>query len=122
MPSKTYSQRALTVTLNTDGPEVEVLWSGKSTLRDPSQFLLPILKEALHHTQSQRKRMRLDFREVQYMNSSTFTPVVRVLDEARRTGAKVSIIYSSEQKWQELSFTALEIFTTEDGRITIEGS
>jgi hypothetical protein len=63
----------------------------------------------------------LDFSRLEYMNSSTFTPVVKALDESRRLDVRVLLEYSLERKWQALSFSALRTFETLDGRITVRG-
>ncbi len=56
------------------------------------------------------------------MNSSTITPVIRLLHEAKRGGARVTILYKQTLRWQELSFSALTIFQTDDERIQIRGA
>ena len=63
----------------------------------------------------------MDFSDLEYMNSSTFTPVVKALDESRRLAVPVVLEYSLTRKWQALSFSALRTFETLDGRIKIIG-
>ena len=55
------------------------------------------------------------------MNSSTFTPIVKALDESRRLAVPVTLEYSLARKWQALSFSALRTFETLDGRIKVRG-
>ncbi|MFL5318895.1 MAG: STAS domain-containing protein, partial [Myxococcaceae bacterium] len=66
-----------------------------------------------------KRTLILDFSEIEYMNSSTFSPLVKMLDEAARRGVPVRVIYSQTQKWQALSFSALKAFETRDGKISI---
>jgi hypothetical protein len=66
--------------------------------------------------------MMLDFRGLSYMNSSTLTPIIKILERARVGDGRVTIAYSRSQKWQEVSFSALVIFQTKDGRIEIRGT
>jgi hypothetical protein len=63
----------------------------------------------------------MDFSGLDYMNSSTFTPVVKALDESRRLSVPVVLEYSLSRKWQSLSFSALRTFETLDGRIKVRG-
>ena len=63
----------------------------------------------------------MDFRELDYMNSSTITPIIKVLERAKNGKAQITILYKNSLKWQELNFTALEIFGTDDDRLKIKG-
>ena len=40
---------------------------------------------------------------------------------AKKNKQKIKILYKKALKWQDLSFSALTIFKTEDGQISIEG-
>ncbi|MEX1057714.1 MAG: hypothetical protein WED11_08275, partial [Natronospirillum sp.] len=95
--------------------------SGKSIIRDSMETLLPIFKASLEEAILADKRMILDFRLVSYMNSSSFAPVIKVLEKARIGKAHLAVIYNNNEKWQETSFSAMTIFKTPDGRITIDG-
>lgn len=95
--------------------------SGKSIIRDSMDTLLPIFKKALEDAASADKRLVLNFRSVSYMNSSSFAPVIKVLEKARTGKAQLSVLYDSNEKWQQTSFSAMTIFKTSDGRITIDG-
>ena len=64
----------------------------------------------------------MDFRKLEYMNSSTITPIIKVLDRAKRGKNHITVIYDKTLKWQELSFSAMEIFQTKDKRIEIKGA
>ena len=67
------------------------------------------------------EKLCLDFSALEYMNSSTFTPIVKTIDEARRAGVGIALEYSQAKKWQALSFSALRTFETADGRIAVLG-
>jgi len=121
MSSETFADRNLTLTVEDDGHVIRVEWTGKSTARDPGGFIAPILAKALKHSRTSGRPLVVDFVHIAYMNSSTITPIIRILDEAKRKGDKVTVLYKRSLKWQELSFSALEIFQTEDGRVTIRG-
>ena len=69
----------------------------------------------------QNKEIVLDFREIEYMNSSTITPIIKILERAKRGKSKITILYKGSLKWQQLIFSALEIFQTRDERVQIIG-
>jgi hypothetical protein len=98
-----------------------LVWRGRSEHREPGRFLLPIMEEALSRAREARVRLVLDFTRVEYMNSSTFTPIVKLLAQARRAAVPIALEYSLERKWQALSFSALRTFETKDGSIAVTG-
>ena len=121
MSLQTFQQNALTLELHDDEGEVRVAWLGRSTSREPGDFIVPVLSRAVELGRVQRKPVVLDFQAMTYMNSSTITPIIRLLGRALRTVNSVRVVYKKELKWQELSFTALEVFQTPDQRIEIRG-
>jgi hypothetical protein len=121
MTVETSVDRALTIEVKGDGDTINITWQGKSTARDPAQFILPILSRAIDQANSEQKPIVMDFRSLEYMNSSTVTPLIRVLDQAKKAGMRVTILYNKALRWQALNFTALEVFHTDDKRIEIRG-
>ena len=101
--------------------ELRLVWRGRSADREPGKFLLPVLGEAVEKCRRLGERLCLDFSALEYMNSSTFTPIVKTIDEARRAGVGIALEYSQAKKWQALSFSALRTFETLDGRIKVHG-
>jgi hypothetical protein len=118
---KQYAHGELTLELSRSPGELRVSWRGKSADREPGRFLMPVLTEALERARSEGLPLALDFSALEYMNSSTFTPVVKALDESRRLAVPVVLEYSLSRKWQALSFSALRTFETLDGRIKVRG-
>jgi hypothetical protein len=122
MASETFASHALTLTLSDDPAGVNLVWKGRSTARDPAEFLVPVLTKALDRATVLRCPLTLDFRAIEYFNSSTITPVVRLIEEAKRRGASLVIHYDRKLRWQELSFSALQVFHSGDSRIRIVGA
>ncbi len=116
---KHFVQGELTLELVETPNELRLTWRGKSADRDPSRFLVPVLSEALDAARAAGLPLVMDFSALEYMNSSTFTPVVKALDESRRLSVPVVLEYSIARKWQALSFSALRTFETLDGRIKV---
>jgi hypothetical protein len=118
---KRFVQGDLTLELSRVSGELRLAWQGKSAERDPSRFLVPVLAEAMETARVNGLPLVMDFSGLDYMNSSTFTPVVKALDESRRLSVPVVLEYSLSRKWQALSFSALRTFETLDGRIKVRG-
>ena len=100
---------------------IDVKWEGKSIDREPSKFISPILVKVLGMASALNKRITMDFQSLSYMNSSTITPIIKILDRAKKGMTKITINYRKTLKWQELNFSALEVFSTEDNRLEIKG-
>jgi len=100
---------------------IDVKWEGKSIDREPSKFISPILVKVLEMASALNKRIIMDFQSLSYMNSSTITPIIKILDRAKKGMTKITIFYRKSLKWQELNFSALEIFRTKDNRLEIKG-
>lgn len=112
----------LTIERTDESGDLCLRFIGKSILRDPSELLQPILLQVLEEAGTNSQRLILDFRGLTYMNSSTFTPLVKTLEKARLGTATLTVIYNETAKWQTVSFTALTIFNTSDGRVTVVGN
>ncbi len=117
-----FNEGALKIEKVRSESELALVLTGKSIIREANETLLPLFVEGLREAEDAGLRLILDFRPVTYMNSSSFAPVIKILQKARLGAMPVSIIYSSDQKWQEVSFAAMTIFKTPDGRISITGS
>ena len=118
---QTYDNNQLHVEVDAAERAVTLRFLGKSMLREPGEFLLPLLLKTLSEAIDGKKRIVLDFRELAYMNSSTLTPVIKILERARVGKGEITLVYRKALKWQDISFSALVIFQTPDGRILIQG-
>jgi hypothetical protein len=118
---KMYTNKFLKIEIIESEKSIDVKWEGKSIDREPSKFLSPILVEVLGMANGRNKRIIMDFQNLSYMNSSTITPIIKILDRAKKGVIKITILYQKALKWQELNFSALEIFRTKDQRLEIKG-
>jgi hypothetical protein len=115
----TFTNNKLTIDVTESSDRIVFAFKGKSVDRDPGNFLTPIIQEALNRAQN--RTVELNFTLLEYMNSSTVTPIIKLLNEVEAGKQTLSIVYSKEHKWQELSFSALKIFQTRDKRIEVIG-
>ena len=116
-----FSNKYLTIEVNENETSIDVKWLGKSVDREPSKFISPILVDVLQTSSVRNKRIIMDFRKMAYMNSSTITPIIKILERAKRGMTKITILYQKSLKWQKLNFSALEVFRTKDNRLEIKG-
>jgi hypothetical protein len=121
MNTKVYSNKELELSVRDQDDAIRVSWTGRSTARDPVAFIGPILSEALARSAADDKQLVLDFQALVYMNSSTITPVIRILHEVKKGKSRVLVLYKKAAKWQELSFSALTVFESDDARVEIRG-
>ncbi|HPS58078.1 MAG TPA: hypothetical protein PK514_08220 [Spirochaetota bacterium] len=119
---ETYNSNKLILTVEEDGTKINITFTGQSTEREPGKFINPILTDAIQNSKKFNKVIQINFENLEYMNSSTITPIIRILEGAKKTGEAISVRYDKSKKWQELCFSALKIFETKDHRIEITGS
>ena len=116
-----FTNKLLTIQVVEHENSIDVRWEGKSVDREPSKFISPILVKVLAIASDLNKRIIMDFQSMSYMNSSTITPIIKILERAKKGMTKITIFYQKSLKWQELNFSALEIFITKDNRLEIKG-
>lgn len=119
--SESYTCGLLKIDINENNNCINIKWTGRSIDRKPSTFITPILVSVLNRSSDCNKRLVLDFRKLEYVNSSTITPIIKVLERAKRGTNQVTVLYEKSLKWQDLSFSALRIFQTGDQRVEIKG-
>ena len=122
MASSAYTDDQLTIEVTESDDEVLLVWKGRSIVRKPNDFVMPIMLDALSVASDSGKRLILNFQELEYMNSSTLTPIIKILERARRGETQLTVVYKESLRWQDLSFAALRIFETQDARVEIKGT
>jgi hypothetical protein len=118
---KKYKSDLLTLEITETDQEIQVTWLGKSVEREPGKFINPILSEMLMRGQKTNKRIILIFTSLSYMNSSTIMTISKFLEKGKDGNSYITVRYNDDRRWQKLSFNALKIFQTNDGKITFEG-
>lgn len=117
---ETFKSNLLTIEIAEDDSSINIKWLGKSIDREPGVFVIPIITEAMERGSDSRKII-MDFRSLEFMNSSSITPISKILEIAKGGSCRLQILYNKSANWQELSFSALKIFETRDKRIEITG-
>ena len=118
---ESYVSNSLNIEIQENRDSITTYWTGKSIDRNPGQFINPILVDLVRRSNEDNKRIVLDFQKLDYMNSSTITPLIKILERANKGRMNITVQYRKQLKWQDLSFSALKIFQTEDKRVEIRG-
>ncbi|MBP9885989.1 MAG: hypothetical protein KBF93_06815 [Leptospiraceae bacterium] len=100
---------------------IKVRWLGQCTLRNPSQFLMPILNDQLTICIKNSKRLVLDFTKTNQMNSSGVIPIIQILKKVKDNRGSVQVLYNNLERWQTVLIGELKLFETEDNRIQVIG-
>jgi serine phosphatase RsbU (regulator of sigma subunit) len=100
-----FHEGELRIEVATDDEVVTARWLGKSQLREAGKALGPFLDELLERLQG--RRLVLDFSGLEFMNSSTFVPVTRVVRRAATGRLPLLVRYSPAITWQRAPFEML---------------
>lgn len=97
---------------------IQLDWRGKSNDRQPNKILRPFFIEVERVAAAQGAAVEMHFENLDHFNSSTITAVIQLIQGLRAKNIKLVIVFSSELKWQKLSFEALRIFEKPDGLLS----
>jgi hypothetical protein len=118
---RTFTNDCLEIKVIENDCSIKLVWSGKSVDREPPKFITPILLDIIKRSSEPSKRVILDFCNLAYMNSSTITPIIKVLERAKKGKNEITVLYQKSLRWQDVNFSALKIFETADQRVEIKG-
>jgi anti-anti-sigma regulatory factor len=97
-------QLEVSVDEQTTGP-LCMVFKGESDSSDAAALLRALFDS--YFEAAVQRGMTLDFRALDYMNSSTFPPLVELIRRLHDVKAPISILYSKDKPWQRTPFTAL---------------
>lgn len=89
----------------TGGEQTVIEWLGVSNARDPGLTLTPYLDQITKELDC--KEVSIDFSRLEYINSSTVPPIIRLIKDLNKKAVKTLIYYNKSLKWQQESFKAL---------------
>lgn len=103
-----YQADELTIESLHQSDQLVVRWLGRSEDKDPSRTLQPLLDQVSHHFQ-EAQSVELDFRALEYMNSSTVRPILSLVQKASSSAGSVRVLYDASKSWQRMSFLAIGV-------------
>ncbi|MDH4262952.1 MAG: SiaC family regulatory phosphoprotein [Spirochaetia bacterium] len=107
------SDLSLRLEVNEDGENIKLNFLGKSNARSPSDFLNPVLQEICDKAFAEKKKIVLDFCNLEYMNSSTVAPIIKLWAQLKSQEISLTVEYNNEILWQRANFSAFSIFEKE---------
>jgi len=108
----------LKVIVNESARPLEMKFFGESDSANISKELRDLFGgyEALAVEQG----LLLDFRELEYMNSSSFPPIVELIRDLHARKAPVTVYYSQSKAWQRTPFTAISSIASVYDNLTVK--
>ena len=104
---------SLRVTIDEDNQTIKLSFYGKSKAQSPSDFLNPILQEICSRAIKGNKNIILDFYHLEFMNSATVSPIIKLWAQLKTLGISLTVEFNSELMWQKANFMAFSIFEKE---------
>lgn len=117
---KTFKSGELEIGVKVATGIVRLTWLGQSNTRDPGATLRPFFEQVMVLLNKERE-VELDFRGLEYMNSSTFRPILSLVQTASVSARGVSVRYDATKNWQRLSFKTLQAVSARLGNVRVEG-
>lgn len=109
----------LEISLTKKEQTLRMKWLGRSDEQNPQEKLSPFA-ESVVNTLGEPE-VEIEFRELEYMNSSTVPSIIYLLKSLNAKGVDVRCYYDKESDWQSASFRALETLAEALPHIRIEG-
>jgi PAS domain S-box-containing protein len=108
----------LKIEVVSDGETVTARWLGRSQFRDSISMIGTFLDDLID--QLRGRQLVLDFRELTYMNSSTFVPITRIVRRAATSRLTMSIRYRPALTWQRAPFEMLSRIVGPSSTVKLE--
>jgi hypothetical protein len=117
---KSFSSPELNIHVDLSLSKLRLSWRGRSTSRDPAGLLKPFFDTLSVHIDKQHD-IELDFREFEYMNSSTLKPILTFVQTAAGEARSVEVKYDAKKSWQRLSFRLLQAVSSTWNNVSVLG-
>jgi hypothetical protein len=114
----TFEQEGLCIRVVRSGGKGQMLWSGHSDSRLPHVFLDPIVRRVVELMPG--ALLTVDFRELEYMNSSTVSSILNLLKSLDRAKIETVAIFA-DTDWQATHLRCMRTVTRALQNITVEG-
>lgn len=88
-------------------PGLRLRWQGRCTERFPQRTVAPYLRRALAECESRRLTLGLDFRSLDFLNSSTISTLMHLLREAEGKAVRQVLFFDTARVWQKTTRDAL---------------
>ncbi len=114
-----FTSDALTIVVSEDAGQATVSWLGTSDARDPGQVLTPFFEGLA--VKLAGKSVAVDFRQLEYMNSGTVSPIIQLARSLDAQGVKTRLLYDTKVGWQRVNFVCLKNIAKTLSHVAVEG-
>ena len=84
-----------------------LIWKGFSQMRTPEFVLEPFLRERV--AEFKGRTLTVDFRQFEYMNSATQSPILQFLKSLDRNKIPTRVLYNTQLEWQRTSYRCMKV-------------
>lgn len=119
MSDGAFKSGELTIEVGEREGTMTVAWLGTSDAREPGRELTPWLGELANKAVG--KKVEVDFRKLEYMNSGTVSPIIQFARALDGLGVETRLLFDSKIGWQRVNFVSLKAIARTLTRVTVEG-
>ena len=95
-----------------------LFWRGECDFRDPTEALGPTLRGVLPELRD--RRLVLDFRGLNFMNSSSVSPILMFIKAACSRGIPVHLVYNVNLSWQRTTASSMRALSRSLRNLSVE--
>ena len=106
---KTFEHGYLIIDINQSAKRIMITWRGVSEARDPASFLTAILDELV--TATQGRSVEVDFRSLEFMNSSTLALVMIFIKSLNAHTIPTVLLFDVSVDWQRINYQCMKIIS-----------
>jgi hypothetical protein len=99
-----FKQGELVIAFERLGDQATMVWRGISDSRNPDEFLEPVFRHVL--SKAQGCQLEIDFTGLEFMNSSTVSPIISLLRKLDAAKISTSVVFS-DVDWQQTHMRCL---------------
>lgn len=99
--SEKFENAGLYISVEKLGTSTTIRWSGVSDVREPAIQLTPFFLGLLRSIGE--KPTVVDFRELEYMNSATVSPIINFVKTLDARGTQTTLLFNPEVPWQKIN-------------------
>lgn len=96
-----FDHDGLSITVESLQNKTMLRWSGVSDSRDPATHLSPFFSSFI--TRLKSREVVIDFRDFEYMNSATVSPIINFVKNLDARGVNTTLLFDATVSWQKIN-------------------
>ncbi len=116
----TFAKDGLSITVSRSGRNATMHWSGLCDARDPELLFGAYMKRLARDLQG--LTVTIDFREFEYMNSATVSPILQFIKMLDATDTPTILVYDTRVSWQRVNFQCMKAIARTLRHVQVEGA